>query len=60
MQSVLRDAVNAPPGAQEVDRAPEEIVVEDSAIHREHPHQQNDVAPIKEGLKDLRRATASI
>lgn len=43
-----------PPRAKEVHRLGETVVVDEAGIHREQPHQQQDIPAIKEHPKNLR------
>lgn len=45
--------VDAPAGAKQIQRLGEDIVVDQTGVHREHAHQQNDVATTEEDVPDL-------
>lgn len=44
---------HVPPRAKEVHRLGEAVVVDEAGVHREQPHQQQDIPAIKEHPKDL-------
>lgn len=46
---------HVPPGAKEVHRLGEAIIVDEAGVHGEQPHQQQDVAAIEEHPQDLER-----
>lgn len=48
---------HVPPGAKEVHRLGEAIVVDEAGVHGEQPHQQQDIAAVEEHPQDLVEVT---
>lgn len=49
----LEHGLDAPARAEDVERLREAVVVNESGIHREHTHHQDDISPVKKHVPHL-------
>lgn len=48
-----------PGGVEQLDRLGEDVVVDQTSVHREKAHQQDDVSAAKEHVKNLKKSGKS-
>jgi hypothetical protein len=50
--------MRCPGGVEQSDGLGEDVIVDESSVHGEDSHQQNDVSPSKEHVENLQKQTA--